>query len=337
MIYPKFIKEQGTIGVTAPSRGITNELDLKRLESAIKKLNEKGFNVIETENVRTDNLGRSSSKEERAKQLESLFLDKKVDAIISASGGDFLMEMIPYLNYEVIKNNPKWFQGYSDPTWLTYTITTNLDIATIYSNNFKSFGMNPWHKSLEINLEMLKGDLINQKSFEKYELYKKNQETGLEDYNLTEKVKWKIITGEKEVAIKGRMIGGCLDVINEIYGTNYDKTQEFLEKYQNDGIIWYLENYSLTSEDLTRVLWKLNDKGYFKYTKGIIFGRSLNYQSLYNLSFEETIKSSLKDLKVPIITEADFGHLSPRMTIINGAIAEIKVKNDQGEISFILK
>lgn len=337
MIYPKFIKEQGTIGVTAPSRGITNELDLKRLESAIKNINEKGFNVIETENVRTDNLGRSSSKEERAKQLESLFLDKKVDAIISASGGDFLMEMIPYLNYEVIKNNPKWFQGYSDPTWLTYTITTNLDIATIYSNNFKSFGMKPWHKSLETNIKILKGDLINQKSFEKYELYKKNQETGLEDYNLTEKVKWKIITGEKEVAIKGRMIGGCLDVINEIYGTNYDKTQEFLEKYQNDGIIWYLENYSLTSEDLTRVLWKLNDKGYFKYTKGIIFGRSLNYQSFYNLSFEETIKSSLKDLKVPIITEADFGHLSPRMTIINGAIAEIKVKNDQGEISFILK
>lgn len=337
MIYPKFIKEQGTIGVTAPSRGITNELDLKRLESAIKNINEKGFNVIETENVRTDNLGRSSSKEERAKQLESLFLDKEVDAIISASGGDFLMEMIPYLNYEVIKNNPKWFQGYSDPTWLTYTITTNLDIATIYSNNFKSFGMNPWHKSLETNIKILKGDLINQKSFEKYELYKKNQETGLEDYNLTEKVKWKIITGEKEVAIKGRMIGGCLDVINEIYGTNYDKTQEFLEKYQNDGIIWYLENYSLTSEDLTRVLWKLNDKGYFKYTKGIIFGRSLNYQSFYNLSFEETIKSSLKDLKVPIITEADFGHLSPRMTIINGAIAEIKVKNDQGEISFILK
>lgn len=337
MIYPKFIKEQGTIGVTAPSREITNELDLKRLESAIKNINEKGFNVIETENVRTDNLGRSSSKEERAKQLESLFLDKKVDAIISASGGDFLMEMIPYLNYEVIKNNPKWFQGYSDPTWLTYTITTNLDIATIYSNNFKSFGMNPWHKSLETNIKILKGDLINQKSFEKYELYKKNQETGLEDYNLTEKVKWKIITGEKEVAIKGRMIGGCLDVINEIYGTNYDKTQEFLEKYQNDGIIWYLENYSLTSEDLTRVLWKLNDKGYFKYTKGIIFGRSLNYQSFYNLSFEETIKSSLKDLKVPIITEADFGHLSPRMTIINGAIAEIKVKNDQGEISFILK
>ena len=249
MIYPKFIKEQGTIGVTAPSRGITNELDLKRLESAIKNLNEKGFNVIETENVRTDNLGRSSSKEERAKQLESLFLDKKVDAIISASGGDFLMEMIPYLNYEVIKNNPKWFQGYSDPTWLTYTITTNLDIATIYSNNFKSFGMKPWHKSLETNIKILKGDLINQKSFEKYELYKKNQETGLEDYNLTEKVKWKIITGEKEVSIKGRMIGGCLDVINEIYGTNYDKTQEFLEKYQNDGIIWYLENYSLTSED----------------------------------------------------------------------------------------
>ncbi|MGN0992781.1 MAG: S66 peptidase family protein [Bacilli bacterium] len=337
MIYPKFIKEQGTIGVTAPSRGITNELDLKRLDNAKKQLKEKGFNVIETENVRTDNLGRSSSGKERAKQLESLFLDKKVDAIISASGGDFLMEMLPYLDYEVIKTSPKWFQGYSDPTWLTYTITTNLDIATIYSNNFKSFGMNPWHKSLETNIEILKGNLVNQKSFEKYELVRKKQETGLEDYNLTEKVKWKIITGEKEVTLKGRMIGGCLDVINEIYGTSYDKTKEFIEKYKNDGIIWYLENFSLTSEDLTRVLWKLNDKGYFKYTTGIIFGRSLNYQSFYNLSFEETIKSSLKDLNVPIITDADFGHLSPRITIINGAIAEIKVKNSKGEISFILE
>ena len=337
MIYPKFIKEQGTIGVTAPSRGITDELDLIRLENAKKKLSEKGYKVVETKNVRTDNLGRSSSGKDRAKQLECLYLDEDVDVVISASGGDFIMEMIPYLDYDVIKNNPKWFQGYSDPTWLTYTITTNLDIATIYSHNFKSFGMDPWHESLQNNIELLKGNLAKQQSFEKYELERLDKHTGLESYNLTEKVEWKIITGENKVTLKGRMIGGCLDVINEIYGTSYDKTLEFLERYQNDGIIWYFENFSLTSEDLTRVLWKLNDKGYFKYTKGIIFGRSLNYQSFYGLSFEETIKTSLKSLKVPIITEVDFGHVSLRITIINGAIANIKVENGQGDISFVLE
>ncbi|MGM9878970.1 MAG: S66 peptidase family protein [Bacilli bacterium] len=337
MIYPKFIKNQGTIGVTAPSSGITDKLDLRRLDSAIKNLNAKGFRVIETQNVRTDILGRSTSKEERAKQLENLFLNKDVDVIISASGGDFLMEMIPYLNYEIIRDNPKWFQGYSDPTWLTYTITTNFDIATIYSNNIKAFGMETWHKSLEDNIEILKGNLKTQKSFEKYEKTKSKNETGLEGYNLTEKVKWNIITGEKEINLKGRIIGGCLDVINEIFGTDYDKTKEFIEKYKNDGIIWYFETFSLSSEDITRVLWKLKDKGYFKYTKGIVFGRELFYQSFYNLSFKETILSSLKDLKVPIITSADFGHVSPRITIINGAIANIKVKRGQGEILFMLK
>lgn len=247
------------------------------------------------------------------------------------------MEMLPHLNYEIIKNNPKWFQGYSDPTWLTYTITTNLDIATLYSHNFKSFGMELWHKSLKSNIEILKGNLEKQQSFEKYEIEKAKKETGLESYNLTEQVNWKIITGEKEVTLKGRMIGGCLDVINEIFGTNYDKTKDFLEKYKNDGIIWYLEIFSLTSEALTMILWKLKETGYFKYTKGIIFGRSLNYQSFYNLSFEKTINYSLKDLNVPIITEADFGHVSPRITIINGAIANIKVKNGKGEVSFELK
>lgn len=337
MIYPKFIKETGTIGVTAPSSGITDELDLARLENAEKKLKEQDLKVIETQNVRTDNQGRSSSGKERAKQLESLYLNKNVDVILSAGGGNFLMEMLPHLNYEIIKNNPKWFQGYSDPTWLTYTITTNLDIATLYSHNFKSFGMKLWHKSLKSNIEILKGNLEKQQSFEKYEIEKAKKETGLESYNLTEQVNWKIITGEKEVTLKGRMIGGCLDVINEIFGTNYDKTKDFLEKYKNDGIIWYLEIFSLTSEALTMILWKLKETGYFKYTKGIIFGRSLNYQSFYNLSFEKTINYSLKDLNVPIITEADFGHVSPRITIINGAIANIKVKNGKGEVSFELK
>ena len=79
------------------------------------------------------------------------------------------MEMIPFLNYKIIKENPKWFQGYSDPTWLTYTITTNLDIATIYSNNYKAFGMKKLHKSILNNIDILKGKNITQTSFSKYE------------------------------------------------------------------------------------------------------------------------------------------------------------------------
>lgn len=159
MIYPEFLKEKDTIGVTAPSDGITDEVKLKRLDNAIKNFEEKGFIIKETPNVRCSFKGRSSSSKERASELESLYEDKEVNAIITSGGGDFLLEMLSELDFNTIKDNPKWLQGYSDPTGLLFTITTNLDIATIYADNFKTFGMEPWHKSLENNLEILKGNI----------------------------------------------------------------------------------------------------------------------------------------------------------------------------------
>ncbi len=334
MIYPKFINKKSTIAVTAPSDGIVIPQEQKRLDKAKINLENKGYNVIETKNVRTSKNNRSTSPKERAKQLEELFKNKEVDLIISASGGDFIMEMIPYLNYNTIKENPKWFQGYSDPTWLTYTITTKLDIATLYSNNYKAFSMTKMHKSLTDNLDILQGKNIIQTNFNKYEK-EKNKEK--EEYNLTEKVNWKILTKEKEVIIKGRLIGGCLDVLGDIFGTKYDNTKNFIEKYKKDGIIWYFENFSLSSENITRLLWKFKEHNYFKYTKGIIFGRCLMYTSIYNKTYEDTILESLKNLKVPIIIETDIGHLAPRITIINGALATIKSKNGKGSIEFELK
>ena len=336
MIYPKFIKENSTIGVTAPSNGITDELDLKRLDNAISKLNEKGLKVIETNNVRKGNLGKSSSIKERVKQLESLFLDKDVDAIICASGGEFMMEILSELDFSILQENIKWFQGYSDPTCLTHILTTKYDIATIYGNNIKAFGMNTWHSSLNDNIEILKGNLITQNSFEKYEGEKREQKTGLEEYNLTADVNWKSLFSD-ETYIKGRMLGGCLDVINELFGTRFDKTKEFIEKYKDDGIIWYFDNFDLNNEQLYRTFWKFKDSGYFNYTKGIIFGRSLIDESYYGISFEDTIKEFFKDLNIPIIIDADLGHISPRITIINGAIGEINCKNSKGEITFYLE
>ena len=236
MIYPEFLKEHDTIGVTAPSDGITDEVKLKRLDNAIKNFEKRGFNIKETPNVRCSVKGRSSSSKERAEELESLYKDDNVKTIITSGGGDFLLEMLSELDFNVIKDNPKWLQGYSDPTGLLFTITTNLDIATVYSDNFKTFGMEPWHKSLENNLEILKGNMVEQTSFSKYEEDKKLI-TGLEPFNLTKKVYWKNLNNEDTLNIKGRIIGGCLDLITELFGTRFDNTKAFLEKYKDDGII----------------------------------------------------------------------------------------------------
>ena len=336
MIYPNFIKENDTIGITSPSDGITKKEKIYRLNTAIKNFNNLGFKIKETSNVRTSIKGSSSSAKDRANQLEELFKDNNINAIICSSGGDFLLEILSYLNFDIIKDNPKWLQGYSDPTGLLYTITTNLDIATIYSDNFTSFGMNPWHKSLYNNIEILKGNILEQKSFSKYEKEYTNYIVGDETYNLTETVYWKFLNEKNEINIKGRIIGGCLDIINDLFGTRFDKTKEFIDKYKQDGIIWYFDNCELSSEQLIRTLWKLKDNGYFNYTKCIIFGRSATEKSYYDISFKEAVLYSLNDLNIPIIIDADIGHVSPRMTIINGAIADIKVINNKGSITFEL-
>lgn len=338
MIYPNFLKENDTIGITSPSDGITKKEKIYRLNNAIKKFDELGFKIKETKNVRTSIKGSSTSAKERALQVHELFLDNNIKTIFCSSGGDFLLEILTYIDLDIIKNNPKWIQGFSDPTGLLYVITTNLDIATIYGDNFISFGMNTWHKSLINNIEILKGNIISQHSFFKYEKEYTNYIIGDEIYNLTEKVIWEVLNNNREdVIIKGRMIGGCIDILNDLFGTRFDNTKNFISKYKKDGIIWYFDNCEMSSEQLIRTLWKFRDNDYFKYTNGIIFGRSAVEKSYYDISFKEALLHVLSDLNIPIIIQADIGHVSPRMTIINGAIATISVKNNKGIINFNLK
>lgn len=126
-------------------------------------------------------------------------------------------------------NNPKWLQGYSDITGLLFPITTMLDLATIYSNNFKTFAMKDWHRSIKENLEILQGNLIKQYSYDLYEDIRAERINGDEPYNLTEKVRWEGINEEENIKMQGRMIGGCLDVILCLIGTKYDNTKNFIE------------------------------------------------------------------------------------------------------------
>lgn len=337
MIYPEFIKEGNYIGVTAPSDGITDNLDLKRLDNAKKNLKKLGIEVIETSNVRKSKKGRSSSPITQAKELEELFINENVKSIVCAGGGEFLLEMLSYVNFDKIKKNPKWIQGYSDPTGLLYVITTNFDVATIYANNFKAFGMEKYHKSLNDNIEILKGNMVTQESFDKYEGEKTEYITGYEGYNLTKKVSYKTLNDEDEIKISGRIIGGCLDIITELFGTRFDKTKEFIEKYKSDGIIWYFDNCELSIESLIRTMWKFKDNGYFKYTKLIIFGRNVQEKSYYDISFKDVLTHSFKDLNIKAIYDFDLGHVSPRMTIINGAILNIHYKNHKAKLKFELK
>lgn len=337
MLYPEFITKGKTIGVTAPSDGKTDKLDLIRLDNAYKKLKNLGYEIVETPNVKKSIKGRSANAKLRAKYLEDLFQDDNVKVIISAGGGDFLVEILPYIDFNILKNNPKWFCGFSDNTAIGFILTTKLDIASLYSDNISCFGMEPWHESINNYLKILQGNIIEQSNFTKYQSSYSEYKTGLESYTLDKEVSWNNLTNEKTTKLEGRLIGGCLDVLLNLVGTKYDYVKTFIEKYKDDGIIWFLESCELTSEQLIRGLWQLKEAGWFKYTKGFIFGRPILEKSYYNISYEEALKKSLKDLNVPIITSACFGHTSPKITIINGSYAKITSENKKGTIKMELK
>jgi muramoyltetrapeptide carboxypeptidase LdcA involved in peptidoglycan recycling len=339
MLYPKSLEKGFQIGVTATSSGVDNEVDLIRLNSGIKHFEELGYPVVITDNVKKNDKGRSSDGLTRAKELMQLFTDPQVRVIMAVSGGDYLVEMLSYVNFEVLKDNPKWIQGYSDNTGILFTMTTNLDIATIYSYNFGTFGMLHWHSSLSDNIRLLEGQDFIQNSYGQYEDGFKQRITGYEEFTLEKDVNWRNLypfgwEEEQELRIKGRVLGGCLDVLLNLVGTRFDKTRDFIKKYHNDKILWFLESFDLSSEALTRGLWQLKEAGWFENTAGFLFGRPAMFSTETETSYGEAVLSVLGELNIPIILDADIGHKPPQLTTIIGAIAEICSYGGKGNIFF---
>ena len=323
MIYPNTMIKGSTIGITAVSAGLGYRIE--DLESSLNNLS-KYYNFIETKSVRNKGFVSNGAKE-RAKELDSLFVNKKIDGIFCATGGDFCLEMLDYINFDNIVNNPKWIMGASDPTSILYTLTTKYNIATIYGMNATSYS-GELHECHLKNLEILQGNIVKQDSYLKYDTTE-----GFGDYQLNGDVYWE---SNQDIDVSGRLIGGCFDVLLNMIGTKYDNTLNFIEKYKDDGIIWYFDNFAKNSVDFYLGLLQMKMVGWFKYTKCIMIGR-VKYPS--NPIEEFDYKDALKrlNLNIPIINNCDIGHVFPKMTIINGSIGHVKCSDGCGSIEMELR
>ena len=347
MNYPENLKKGDIIGICAPSGGISEEDGIKKLELAEKQLQEMGYKIIETESVRKEERGRSASGKQRAKEFMKLLENDDVKLIIFAQGGDFLVEMIPYLDFEKIKTlKPKWMQGYSDITGINYLWNMMLERPSIYCENVKDYAMRPLFRNLTDALRIASGEEIEQTSFEKHEeiidfrieqpeqplenqesieeLSPEQEELKIENlekgYDLTQETKWINLKGEEKIEFKGRAIGGCLDCVKAFIGTKYDYVKNYIETYKEDGIVWFLEVFEMSSPTVYLTLWQMKEAGYFKNCNGIIFGRPLFIRN-----------------DIPIICDADVGHVSPQFAMVNGAILEVTSQDGKGKVKTILK
>ena len=327
MRYPKFLKNNATIGICAPSAGMGGKLD--EYLASINVLKEQGYSIKETASVRNDN-PRSNTATIRAEEINELVKDENVDMIFAATGGDVELETVPYVDYESIDKNPKWIMGYSDPTNLLFPVTTMLDIATLYGFNGSSFEEDTSKDELNC-LEFLKGNLIKQESFDKYRDF-------IDVINEVDNYKDVYWNSSTEIDIKGRCIGGCLDVIEKLVGTKYGDINSFIDRYKDDGIVWYFDNFAMSAYNTYLTLLQFKNAGFFRHCKAVLIGRVAfpntegsdlitSYEDAYKLAFDD----------IPYISEMDIGHTEPRLVMINGAIINVECKDGKGSIEFELK
>ncbi len=325
MIYPEFLKENDLIGICAPSKGVGHKLD--ELEESNEVLRQNGYRIKETKSVRKNN-DRSASAKQRAREMEELICDPEVKAVLCAAGGDYMLEMMPYVDFDRIKENPKWIIGMSDPTNILYTVTTKLDIATLYGFNGAGFRLKT-DRQQNTFFNYLKGKTVKQNSYKRYITFL-NEISEIRKY---EPVCW---TAKNDMKIEGRLIGGCVECIEKLIGTSLDDTNAFLERHKDDGIVWFFDVFSMSAYDFYLTLLQYRNAGWFRYCKGVLIGR-VAFPRIDDPKLDY-IKAADKALgRIPHICEMDIGHTSPKMTLINGAYCKVEYRDGKGSISFQLK
>jgi len=325
MKYPKLLQKGDTIGICAPSSGMSEEKLFVRLDNAIRNIKALSYEVIETASVRCDDKCVSASSEIRAVEFMSLYENPNVAAILPPWGGEFLMDMLPYLDFYKLASLPaKWLCGYSDISTLTFTLTLNSDIATIHGSNLMNMGYARIHDADMRAFDVMSSRTTEQKSWDTWGGFLSWDDFTAEVYNLDKPSSWKSLKGEERVSFEGMMIGGCMDTLSKLLGTRFAPVESFLNKYKQHGFIWAVESCEMEASDIYRTFWQMRECGWFKNCNGILFGRPDGYKDKRNFTLIDALKQGLGNLSVPIIYDADIGHIPPQIQIVNGAIGKVE-------------
>ena len=331
MRYPKFLPENGTIGFVAPSYGCNIEPYKTAFESALVTFESMGYHTELGPNCFEGcGIGISNTPQKCGEELQEYYCSESNDILISCGGGELMCEDLPYMDFEKIKKaEPKWYMGYSDNTNMTFLLTTLCDVASVYAPCAAAFGMEPWHPCLQDAFDVLTGEKLTVKGYDLYEQEGlKDEEHPLEPYNVTEPCIRRFYP-DGEAEIEGRLIGGCLDVLVLLLGTEYDRVKDFTERYKEDGFIWFLEACDLNPMGIRRALWQMEQAGWLSYVKGFLIGRPLCHgEEFLGMDQYEAVLGILGKYDVPILMDLDIGHIAPMMPLVCGSYAKVKASGN---------
>jgi len=337
MKYPKPLQKGDTIGICAPSSGAAPEYQ-PRLDSAIANIRAMGYDVIESPSLRQNIKCVSADAKTRADEFMELYKNPAVAAIIPPWGGEFAMDMLPFIDFnEIADLLPTWISGYSDISTLTFPLTILSDVATIHGSNLINLGSNEIHSTDLALFDAMSQTELTQQSAPFY-----GEFTGFDDiskplYTFDKPNVWKTLKGEEKLRIHGRIIGGCMDTLCKLIGTEYAFLHDFLNEYSDDGFIWALESCEMSAADIYRTLWQMKQSDWFDYCKGVIYGRPDGYKDTADFAMVDALKNVFDDMDFPVIYDADVGHIPPIMQFINGAYAVVNYENGAASVRQIKK
>jgi len=334
LIIPKKLNKGDTIGIVSPSAGL-GPIFPHRLEQAEKNLSKLGFKVKYAKNSLKNNGYVSASAKERADDIHEMFLDKDVKAIIAAIGGNHSNQLLKHLDFEIIRNNPKIFMGYSDIIVLLFAMMAKSNLMTFHGPCIISeFGEYP--EILPYTLEYFEkcvtkanpiGDILQSDSWtwEFLDWFEKKDLTRARKMNPSEGYVW-----WREGFAQGKILGGCVPSLQHLMGTEY--WIDFSGKIMFLDIPEGSPGEKMSIENLDSIFADLDNMGIFKTIKGLIIGRPYFYEKEDNLKLKETIMHYVADYDYPVLFNANIGHVSPIITIPMGAEASLDSKNNKFEI-----
>lgn len=308
MKIPMKLKQNDEIRIIAPSRSI-QILSEDGIRLAKERLEQLGFQVTFGEHVEVCDRQHSSSIEQRIEDIHDAFADENVKGILTVIGGFNSNELLPYLDYELLKENPKVLCGFSDITALATAITAKCDFITYSGPHFSSFQMNGLQ---DYQTSYFKSCFMNEESYQLKPSTKWSDDLWFLDQEnrVYEDTKWKVYS---EGNAKGTLFGGNLCTLNLLQGTEYMPHLKDCILFVEDDELTIPETFG---RDLTSLL--QHSKG----IKGLLIGR---FQKVSKMTEEQLLFILDKHpqlINIPVLYDMDFGHTQPIMTLpIGGTIS----------------
>jgi len=301
LLKPSKLNDGDTVGVIAPSHPVLPFREMYL--NGVKNIRKFGFNVKEGKTVKLQHGGYMAGTDvQRAEDINSMFADKEVKAIICAMGGQVAIRTLRYLNYDLIKANPKIFSGMSDITTFHVAFLAKAGLVGLHQTDVV-FGFGTDMNSKEAKYEM---DLF-------FKVTKNAQPLGL----LPAFTCWEVW---REGKAEGRLFGGNVPSLQALLATRYFSKL-------NEDIIFFWEAMTQPLDLLDQRLVQFREAGLFERAKGMLIGKIRGEEAGAVKDTTSEVKKVVleitEEFDFPIIASMDFGHYTPNLPLPMGLKASM--------------